>query len=360
MNAQFVPRFLAKTISILTLAYTVAAGLPANSHAFQENPDTHKLETDIKTLVAEKGTGLNGSIVVFHGEKQVFGSAQGLTGNAGDSINVNTRFKIASLSKVFIESAIFKLVDQQKLSLDDSLAKHRPQCILQHAKKITIKQLLVHNAGLPRELDRDILKSGARFDDAGFAGPYFDGSDSVEMIAEPGERTSYSNLGYWYLGTIIESATGKTLPDAMQQLVFEPLKLENSGYVEDDASGQNIASGMVKGPDQKWQENNQSVRFRYASGGMYSSAPDVARLWKSFYAGDFLSKQSKSEWRKMHARPDGSERLRFVGGMLPGYTNCIVATPDGKTIAILLNNRSLENPNEFLALAQQIVRTCGQ
>ena len=360
MKVQFASRTLAKTLSVFTVASMVAVGLPAPSFAYQENPDTDKLETEIKKLVTDQGTGLNGSIVVFHVDQQVFEKAQGLTGTAGDSINVNTRFKIASLSKVFIESAIFRLVDQQKLSLDDTLAKHRPQCKLQHAKQITIKQLLVHNAGLPRELDRDILKSGARFDEAGFAGPYFDGLDSVEMTAEPGDRTSYSNLGYWYLGTVIESTTGKTLPDAMQQLVFEPLNLVNTGYVKEDSKGQNIAAGMVKGPDQKWQENNQSVRFRYASGGMYSSAPDVARLWQSFYAGDFLSKQSKSEWRKMHAQPDGTERLRFVGGMLPGYTNCIVATPDGKTIAILLNNRSLENPNEFLALAQQIVRSCGQ
>ena len=360
MNTQFLPCAFTKTFLVLSVIFACVVSLPTFLIAYQEQLGIEKLESKIKKTVVEKGSGLNGSITVIHDGISVFDSVQGLTRTAGESIESNTRFKIASLSKVFIESAIFRLVDQQKLSLDDALSKHRPQCKLQHAKEITIRQLLLHNAGLPRELNRDVLKSGAKFDDEGYAGPYFDSLNSVKLISKPGERTSYSNLGYWYLGTIVEAVTGSTLPKAMKQLVFEPLQLQNSGYVEEDSNGQNIATGMVKGADQKWQDNDQPVRFRYASGGMYSSAPDVARLWQAFYTGDFLSKQSKTDWRKMHARSDGSERMRFVGGMLPGYTNCIAATPDGKTIAVLLNNRSLENPNEFLALAQEIVRICGQ
>ena len=139
-------------------------------------------------------------------------------------------FRIASISKTFIATAVLQLVDHKKIGKYDPIAKWYPT--FPNAKKITIDDLLRMRSGMADYTDEafvdyyyrhrrtslttaDIIALGAR------RGAEFE---------EPGKKTKYNNLNYVMLGDILEKVTGRRIDRLLRHLIFEPLELKNSSY----------------------------------------------------------------------------------------------------------------------------------
>ena len=125
-------------------------------------------------------------------------------------------YDVASLTKVMATTpAVMKLVDDGKISLDDKISKYIPEFRTNNKSKITIRNLLLHNSGLPAfRVYVDSLKTEEKIIKA---------IKNEPLIYEPGTKYEYSDLGFILLGEIIETVTGQPLDQYVRQKFFYPL-----------------------------------------------------------------------------------------------------------------------------------------
>jgi CubicO group peptidase (beta-lactamase class C family) len=281
--------------------------------------------------------------------KGAIGAADEETGEESDS---KTRFVLCSLSKTFTQVAILKLVDQGRLDLDKTLAHYRPDFQADIAQKITIRQLLQMRAGLPREIHED--RRGVTYDAKGFAGPYLDGLSDVVFETEPGTKKSYSNLGYWILGAVIETVTEQPYESALRTLVFDPLGLTDTGLIPVNRDA--LAKPHVW-QDDRWiiHEKKFPIRSRYSSGALVSSLDDLTQFYRSFWSDALLSASSRRLFFNKFASdgPDLPRTYRVIG-YIPGHTNMIMLDLETDTLVVALNNADIMPANRFLDMVQTI------
>ena len=177
-------------------------------------------------------------------------------------------YEIGSVTKQFTAAAVFQLVEQGKISLDDEITKYLPDYPTQ-GHHITLRRLLNHTSGIKgytelpifwsaitmRELPRDSLV-------AVFAKEPFDFA--------PGEMMIYNNSAYFLLGQIIEKAGGEPYEEYVQKHLFEAAGMRNSRYCSNSA----VIKGRAKG-------------YGFDSGALVR-APYLSHLWP-YAAGSLCS-----------------------------------------------------------------------
>ena len=153
-----------------------------------------------------------------------------------------------SITKITTAIAIFQLQEKGKLHLDDPVIQYLPFFEVQYPSKnckvITIRNLLNHSSGLP-DPGLDIITWIHHDGEA----PY-NQTELVkyvlpkysELLFEPGDSTSYTNIGYMVLGAIIEKVTGKTYEDYIRQNILQPLGMNQTDFLytkemENEAAG---------------------------------------------------------------------------------------------------------------------------
>lgn len=135
-------------------------------------------------------------------------------------------YDVASLTKVVATTtAAMMLVDEGRLELDDAVVSHLPWWGEGDQRKadVTLRQLLLHRAGLPpfRAFYRDIAGRAA----------YEEALGALPLDFDPGTETSYSDLGLMTLGFVVEAASGKPLDVFLRERVWEPLGMVDTGFL---------------------------------------------------------------------------------------------------------------------------------
>ncbi len=207
---------------------------------------------------------------------------------------VETRFGIASGTKFFTALAIGKLIAARKLTFDSKLKDCLALDFPHYPPEITIRHLLTHTSGIPDYYDEE------KFTDCGhFAlsipcyelnGPrdYLAVFPNEPMKFPPGQRFSYSNGGYILLGLVIEELTGLKYREFVERAVFRAIGMNQSGYFAFDRLPERTALGYIEEAG-GWRTNIYTLPIVGASdGGAYTTARDLALLWKAFWAGEIL------------------------------------------------------------------------
>jgi CubicO group peptidase (beta-lactamase class C family) len=104
----------------------------------------------------------------------------------------------------------------------------------------------------------------------------------------PGEEWSYSNSGYILLGYIIEQASGQSYETFLQQNIFEPLQMKNTGYDHNDGS---LAAGYTGFYDHWEKADYIDMTIPYAAGGLYSTVEDLYRWDQALYTEKLISQE---------------------------------------------------------------------
>ena len=129
-------------------------------------------------------------------------------------VDSKTIFSTASVTKLFVGTAIMQLVESNKLSLDDKIVDHLPFFKLNDSlyNQITIYHLLTHTSGLPDDTGEEFYNSwkNPEFDD-GALKRYIIGLKDKALVASPGADYLYSNIGYEILGCIVSNVSGVSL-----------------------------------------------------------------------------------------------------------------------------------------------------
>ena len=190
-------------------------------------------------------------------------------------------FEIGSITKQFTAAAILRLAEQGKLSLEDDFTKYLD--FDAKGRKMTIGQLLDHTSGLASYTGMPEFSS--------LSVERHDRDTLVRIVEEkdflfrPGEMMMYSNSGYYFLGLIIEQASGKSYEEYLEEQFFQPLELKNTYYssnteiIPDKVYGYRYTQSGIK------QKSYLDHTWPYAAGSLCSSASDLLTWMRALHGG---------------------------------------------------------------------------
>jgi D-alanyl-D-alanine carboxypeptidase len=236
----------------------------------------------------------------------------------------NTASPLGSVTKTFTAVVIMQLVEEGKLTLDDTIDSWFPD--QPKADTITLRMLLSHTSGLGNAILPDNEK------DPRWAHDW----PPIEFVAEANRNdplvelgtgvARYSNAGYILLGLIVEAVTGNSWEHETRTRIFEPLGLTTAGFVSDRGIWEAVAEGYFRTPDGYLRAaelpNYPHPSTAWANGGVVSSVADLLTFAGALFDGALVSRESLAEMATPLARDRETGRSWGLGGAtlesLPG------------------------------------------
>ncbi|WP_420388508.1 serine hydrolase domain-containing protein [Roseivirga sp.] len=246
----------------------------------------------------------SGVTAVFQKEKQIFQQVEGLANQIWDIPNqYNTKFNLASVTKMFTATGIGMLLDEGKIALDETIFQYFPDFPNKTiAQQVTVRQLLSHTSGLSDfffesaylESDKNRLRNLEDYDRF-YA--------TLRLGQVPENQILYSNSNYVILGRLIEKITGLSYYEFMDRAVFQKAGMQNTGFFESDIPVKNLAEGYFIDPQASTEfgipndgrlRNNRAIKAvrGMPAGGAFSTAEDLHRFIDSLIKGKLLSSET--------------------------------------------------------------------
>jgi D-alanyl-D-alanine carboxypeptidase len=240
-----------------------------------------EIDSYLGSLVAENK--LSGAVLVAKDGVTVASKAAGIANKAtGAPIDLDTKFNLGSMNKMFTAVAIAQLAQAKRLSFDDLISKHLPDYPNKEvADKVTIHHLLTHTSGMGLYWNEKFLAQREKLVTVAAHLPLF-ASDPLSFA--PGEKFQYSNSGYMVLGAIIEKVSGQDYYSYVQEHVYKPAGMSDTGFYEPGKEIPNLAVGYTKMgmdgkplPEVRDNTSTREVRGGPAGGG-YSTVGDLVKF----------------------------------------------------------------------------------
>ncbi len=221
--------------------------------------------------------------------------------------SAHTIFELASLTKPFTAVAIMMLAEEGRISLEDRLPKYFAGAPASWTN-VSIEHLLRHTSGFGDFFAIPELRSRSDF----AWEREIELTDLVPILfrvpiqSEPGEKWSYSNLGYYLLGLIIEKVTGEPYEDVLKHRILEPLHMTETRRMSRSTVIAQRASGYT------WQDQvlrnaaYTSTTWAYSEGGLVSSAADLAKADQGFFGEKLLTRTTLERMWQPSRLKDGT------------------------------------------------------
>lgn len=313
--------------------------------------DLQTLQTKMEETVTEgykalSVPGISVGIVLENGDEVTAFSGIAVTGT-DEYVNEDHRFRLASISKHLTAITLMTLMEQGEFALDDLISDYLDLPLVPNAETITIRQLLDHSAGVYDHVNGVNDFFSKALSDPQRVWQY----DEILQYANdngasfsPGTAYGYSNMGYLILGMLIESITEKTLAQAFDDLLLNPLSLTDV-FVDDFSTSAQ--------PIERLAENSRSYEYHMSAvgaAGNFVAAPiALARLGHEVYVNDFITDESESILNTPSAnnaaygigtRLWSVENIFHFGhtGTLGGYRSIFMYLPDQKANIVISVN----------------------
>jgi CubicO group peptidase (beta-lactamase class C family) len=277
-----------------------------------------------------------GSVLVAKDGKVVFSKSYGMADLEWSVPNSSTtRFNIASMTKQFTAASILLLEDRGKLKTDDLVKKYLPDAPASW-DKITIYHLLTHTSGISDN-----------------AAQYVPGPPEkllfrdVPLKSQPGEQWAYTNLGYIVLGYVLEKVSGQTYEEFVQQNIFKPLGMNDSGLTSFVTIIPRRATGYWPGNNGIENADRPDPRIGFSAGSLYSTTDDLLRWEEGLFGGKLLTpaalRKMTTPFKSDYAcglrvnRADGHLRIEHDGNNI-GFNSDMAYYPEEKIAVIVLAN----------------------
>jgi len=325
-----------------------------------------------------------GGVLVARGDEVLFRQVQGYANRSlGTPLALNSRFRLASVSKQFTAAAILRLQDEGVLSVDDPLCRWIQPCPPAWAP-VRLHHLLGHSSGIPDLMARP-----------GWGIRRVTPASMEELTAEskqyglqfpPGTKVRYNNAAYNLLGAVVEEASGKPLHVYLRTAFFEPLGMADTGY--DDGASDVVMGYANLGGGGPSPQPDANVSIIVGAGALYSTLDDLLVWQRALHHGQLLSPRSHTMMIADHApsdTPDERGRPRrdwgfglfsnsigqrvspafmdrqvFHTGSWSGFRNLVSYQPDADVTVIVLSNNFHQRDAVFLLAQQGMAEALGR
>ncbi len=321
-------------------------------------------------LAGWRDRGFSGVVLVRAGGSTVLHRGYGLARRSPEIPNrPGTVFPVASLAKLLTATMVLQLVEEGKLSPDDTIDRFLGSRVPEAKREITVHHLLTHTSGLPRYHDsRGDFERMSR-----------DGALSAilgaDLAAAPGAECSYSNAGYTLLALVIEKVTGREFPDYQVERIIDPAGMERTGYFRDRRwTTATTAVGYVNG-----RARGSAATFPgtwwalWGNAGLVSTAADLARFVEALADGTLLGPESLATMRRHYAvfdeedgvfqahgfrvrtTPRGTTEMLHGGGTDFGLSAYLRWFPDEDALVIVQSNATIAGRSPVVKVSDDVV-----
>lgn len=361
-NASTMFLFLLKSIckpavtirAILLPVLLLISNLIIAQEAFNEVIEYYKKEQQFSGVVL---VATNGKINFT--ATSGLASATNLTEN-----NIDTRFKIASVSKTFTAVLTLKLVEEGKMNLNDPIGKYYPEYTGEGKNSVTIHHLLTYSSGIKNMTE---ALGMAPYQTKTPIDTFIKNYCSGNLIHEPGASSEYSNTEYIILHKIIELVSGKSYESYLNEIIIQPLQLKNTGIHLSENKYVNFATAYTVN-DSTGASSDDPYYFTemyFGAGFLYSNVLDLLRFDNALFNNKLLSKATTEKMLTINenlgysayglwgAGGWGNFQETFyyrTGGILGFNANWIHTMETGKSIIILSNS----NTTNLFELTEQL------
>ncbi len=337
---------MTKILITLTALLTFAAHCKAQI-------DTSPIDSIVQNAV--RTNLFEGTVLIAENGKVIYHKSYG----SKDTENLlpitnKTHFSIASITKLFTAIAIMQLVEERKLKLSDHLKFLLPDYDIPNAKKITIHHLLLHISGLPNESD-EIFNQTKKPKEFVF--------ETLAKKAREFGSFNYANIDYVLLGLIIEEYDKMSWSEAIQNRILDPLKMNNSGFLESQNYPENFAySFSFDEQGSKRRDPQFFIENYYSAGCMYATSEDLLKLDQAMYDDQLLTQHSKdlmytsypeynysgySVWTYNYPFAKSKPKIMERRGGILGANSVLIRILDTNKSLIILSNNNRFNPDSF-------------
>lgn len=275
--------------------------------------------------------GFSGAVLVSKKEEIILSKGYGWADRKNKIPNSpSTVFNIGSVTKQFTASAILKLADQGKIKTSDKISSYFNQAPIDK-RDITIHQLLTHTSGISNRT------GGFRYDEASkeqFLRDFFES----KLQSEPGTKYQYANANYIMLTVILESISGQTYNSFLNEYLFEPAQMKNTGYKSINFSTELLAHGYYYNRnDEQWADwgttqqhlpYNNKHWYSIGKGDIHSTIEDLYKWHIALKKNIVLASKTRLIQETPHVAENDSKTSFYGYGWAISQSN-----RDTKTVA---------------------------
>lgn len=269
----------------------------------------------------------------------------------GEPMRTCDRVRIASITKTFVATVVLQLVDEGRLTLDETIQEYLPQ--IPGADKITVRELLSHSSGLYDYEDQPFMRSVV-------ANPLksWNPKDLIDLavsrpaVFSPGSSCAYSNTNYVALGIIIEQVTGNALGQEITKRIIEPLGLSATEFPTGPDITGDYSRGYtdLNGPGQLSDVTRMDMSWDWAAGAMISDVADLEAWVRVLGKGNLISDEMQKERMQFLDMPEFDNMASYGLGIMkvgplighsgadPGYNSSMYYLPEKDALIVVLFN----------------------
>src|SRR5262245_57930638 len=321
----------------------IAVGLLLAGTGLAQSVDPARMDQIAQSYVANKQ--FMGSVLVARGTEVLFNKGYGSANLEWQIPNTpTTKFRLGSITKQFTAASILLLEERGKLKVEDPVKKYVPDAPAAW-DKVTIFHLLTHTSGIPSFTGFSDYR--ARETAAITPEKLVEWFRDKPLEFEPGEKWNYSNSGYALLGYLIEKISGQSYSDFVQQNIFTPLGMKDSGYDSNSAIIAHRAAGYAPGKNGPSNAGFVHMTIPFSAGALYSTTEDLLRWEQGLFGGKVLTPaalaKSTTPFKQDYAfglsvsTKDGHKVIAHGGG-IQGFNTFLAYYPDDKLVVVALAN----------------------
>jgi len=362
-------------VAATTLAVLLGSGGCRNSpvpesgspsaQTLQATLDTWRARADVPAVMLGVSDSDGGSWVGASGTPERAGAV---------GVTTDARFRIASITKVFVAVVVLQLVEEGRLGLDEPASRY---LAADAARYVTIRQLLNHTSGIPDYsmsdgFNKQLLEQRER---------RWTADEVLALVKDkesdfaPGSGYSYSNTDYILLGEVIKQISGRSWSQEVRHRILQPLSL-NSTYIAGAESVRGaVLPGYFDADNDGNVENVETGRPWPAletsegpAGAMVSTAADLLTFGHALFRGRLVQEPTlramvtEGPYHPRFSnyglgleimRPDYRTTIWGHGGFLPGFKSALWYVPSRDAVIVVLANDARANPADLAELVMR-------
>lgn len=321
---------------------------------FSQTFNNQRLDSLFQVL--EKKDKFMGSIAISKNGELLYSNTIGYCNiETSKKANYKTKYRIGSISKMFTASLILKSIEENKLSLNQTLDKYFPQ--IENSKKITIENLLNHRSGIHNFTNDSIYLS--------YNTEFKSQKEMIDIITkgksdfEPNSKAEYSNSNYVLLSYILEKIYKEDYNSILNKKIIKPIGLINTNFggktnlLNNESYSYNFEKKWIK-------ETETDMSIPMGAGAIVSNPTDLTIFIEQLFAGKIISEKSLTLMRTMNEKFGlGVFEFTYLDkkgyghtGGIDGFQSVVNYFPEEKLAIAIISNGTIY-PNRSILLCAE-------